>query len=108
MVGASRFGGQVPLEKGHNQKETSSPEAIRLYSDGFTADPAPSPTRRHDKELLLTRRDGTLLLSRSRSASKLFILHLSLFTKLWSGRADLNGRPPAPKALKREYLTNRN
>ncbi len=26
----------------------------------------------------------------------------------WSGRADLNGRPPAPKALKREYPTNQN
>jgi hypothetical protein len=55
--------------KGHNQKERSSPEAIRrLYSDGFTAGPAASPTRQRAKELLLTRRNVTLLLSRRSSA----------------------------------------
>jgi hypothetical protein len=48
--------------KGHNKKDTSYPEAIRLYSDGFTAGPAASPTRRRDKELLLIRRNVTLLL----------------------------------------------
>ena len=37
------------LWKGHNRKDTSSPEGIRLYSYAFTAGPAASPSRRRRK-----------------------------------------------------------
>ncbi|HMK75592.1 MAG TPA: hypothetical protein VK568_05350 [Thermodesulfobacteriota bacterium] len=44
MVGASRFGGQVPLEGAQSKRHFISRSHPR-YSDGFTAGPARSPSR---------------------------------------------------------------
>ena len=96
MVGASRFGGQVPRKR-HNQKDTSSPEAIRPIRMASRPVRPPHPLGGVTKSY-----DLSAIASPSCSPAGVRPLDhdllLEFFAKNWSGRADLNGRPPAPKA----------
>jgi hypothetical protein len=102
--------------KRHKQKKHLIFRSHPPYWDGFTAGPARSPSCGRDKELLVIPRNvlrpphplggvprvAPYSSRRHPPALPQEFGHSSisncLYEEKWSGRADLNGRPPAPKA----------